>query len=315
MKAILQYRVSEATGRRLQALAAGRIDLAIIDPADKARFARALRDAEVLLHVLDPVTEAMLDEAPNLRLVQKIGVGVNTIDLDAARVRGIRVANMPGTNSQAVAEHTLALMLAAMRRVAQFDRATRAGQGWSIETEAFDAVSEITGSTIGLIGFGEVPRRLAPVLGALGARVLYASRTQHPQAHAEPCALEALWGRCDVISLHLPLVPETRHLVNAETIARMKPGVILVNTARGGLIDEPALVAALRTGRVGAAGLDVLAEEPVDTPEHPLFAFENVVITPHVAWLTPQTLQRSFAVALENCERLAHARPLLHEVA
>lgn len=315
MKAVLQYRVSEATRRRLLQLAAGRVELEIVDPAEQDRFSRALRDADVLLHVLDPVTERTIVQAPSLRLIQKIGVGVNTIDLTAAKARGVAVANMPGTNSQAVAEHTLALMLAAMRRVTYLNNETRAGRGWSLDAAVFDAVTEICGSTVGLVGFGEVPRRLSPVLKALGARVVYAARTRKPDADAEACTLEELWDRADVISLHLPLAPETQHLVDANAIDRMKPGAILVNTARGGLVEEKALVAALRSGRLAAAGLDVLALEPAHDMDNPLFALENVVVTPHVAWLTPQTLERSFAVALENCDRLAGGRPLLHRVA
>lgn len=315
MRAVLQYRVSEATRRRLLQLAAGRVALEIVDPAEHDHFSEALRDADVLLHVLDPVTERTIAQAPALRLIQKIGVGVNTIDLMAAKARGVAVANMPGTNSQAVAEHTLALMLAAMRRVTYLNNETRAGRGWSLDAAVFDGVTEICGSTVGLVGFGEVPRRLAPVLKALGARVVYAARTCKPDADAEACTLEELWDRSDVISLHLPLAPETQHLVDANAFARMKPGAILVNTARGGLVEEKALVAALRSGRLAAAGLDVLAFEPANDVDNPLFALENVVITPHIAWLTPQTLERSFAVALENCDRLARGRPLLHQVA
>ncbi|MCO5099884.1 MAG: 2-hydroxyacid dehydrogenase [Burkholderiaceae bacterium] len=315
MKAVLQYRVSDSTRRRLEQRAARQVELEVVDPAEKDRFAQAMRDADVLLHVLDPVTGAMLANAPALRLIQKIGVGLNTIDLEAARTRGIAVANMPGTNSQAVAEHALALMLAAMRRVAYLDRETRAGGGWTTPPDTFDAVGEIAGSTIGLVGFGEVPQRLAPVLKALGARVLYATRTPRPTADAEPCPLDELWERCDVVSLHVPLTAETSRLVNREAIARMKPGAILVNTARGGLVDEAALAEALRSGRLAAAGLDVLQDEPAADPGHTLFALENVVVTPHVAWLTPRTLERSFDVALANCERLASGRPLLHQVA
>ncbi len=172
MKAVLHYRASPGFRRRLAA-APDWLSLAVVAEADSEAFAREMIDAEVLLHVLEPVTADHIAAAPALRLIQKIGVGVNTIDLAAARARGIAVCNMPGTNSQAVAELTLALMLAALRRVPLFDRETRAGRGWTAELDHFDGIGEIAGRTVGLVGYGEVARRLAPVLAALGARVLY----------------------------------------------------------------------------------------------------------------------------------------------
>jgi len=263
--------------------------------------------------VLKPVTAAVVAAAPRLRLIQKIGVGVNTIDLEAARSRGIAVCNLPGTNAPAVAELTLLLMLGALRQVARFDAAVRAGRGWALDPAVQDRLGELGGRTVGLVGYGAVPRALSPALAAWGCRVLYTSRAPKADALGAWRPLEALLAEADVVSLHLPLTPETERVIDAGAIARMKPGAVLVNTSRGGLLDEEALTAALRSGRLAAAGLDVFVEEPVD-PAAPLLALPNVVLTPHIGWLTTGTFDRSFALAAENCRRLAEGRPLLHHV-
>ena len=283
-------------------------------PEDRAGLAAVLPRVEVLWHVLEPVTAATIAAAPRLALVQKIGVGVNTIDLEAARARGIAVCNIPGTNTRAVAEHALALMLACLRRVPALDAAVRAGEGWRRPAEEMDRFGEIGGRTVGLVGYGALPRLLEPVLRAIGAEVVYWTRTPKPDAPAAWRPLGELLAGADIVSLHLPLVPETERLIDAGALARMRPGAVLVNTARGGLVDEAALVEALRDGRLGAAGLDVFAREPL--PEgHPLTRLDNVVLAPHLAWLTPETLDRSLAVAVENVRRLAAGEPLLHRVA
>jgi phosphoglycerate dehydrogenase-like enzyme len=312
MKAILHYRATEKLKRLLADAAPDWLEVAVVDPADEAGLLREIADADVLWHALKPVTKAFFEAAPKLKLVQKIGVGLDTIDRVTAEARGVAVANMPGTNSQAVAEAALALMFAALRLVVPIDAATRAGKGWELPIETFDQVGEICGRTVGLYGYGEIPARLAPVLKALGATVLYHSRTKRPDALAEYCSLDELIARADILSLHIPLTPETRQTVNADFIARMKPGAVLINTARGGLVEEAALVAALASGHLAAAGLDVLATEPAG-PGNPLFDLPNTVLAPHTAWLTPETLQRSLGVAIENCRRVKDGEPLLFQ--
>lgn len=314
MKIVLQYRASE--GFRAQIAAAFPADrpVVVIDEADEAAFAREMAGAGALLHVLKPVTAAVIAAAPRLRLIQKIGVGVNTIDLEAARAHGVAVANMPGTNSAAVAEMALALMFGVLRRGAYFDALTRAGQGWRPDLDVLDQVGEIGGRSVGLIGFGASARHLAPVLTALGARVVYTARSPKADAPYAFLTLDALLEAADIVSLHAPLTAETRGLIGEEALARMKPGAVLINTARGELIDEAALVVALVSGRLRGAGLDVFAREPAD-PDNPLFALPRVLLAPHVAWLTPETLARSLVVARENCRRLDADEPLLHRVA
>jgi phosphoglycerate dehydrogenase-like enzyme len=273
-----------------------------------------MRDAEVLWHALEPVTEAVIEASPRLRLIQKIGVGVNTIDLESARRHDVCVCNMPGTNSRAVAEAALALMLAALRRLPSFDAATRRGKGWDWDPRLQDHLLELGGRCVGLVGYGSVPRILAPILRALGAEVIYHAPNPKPDAVGEFCTLPELLARADVVSLHVPLEEETRHLIDAKALAAMKEGAVLVNTARGGLVDECALIEALETGRLRAAGLDTFAQEPTPA-DNPLLRLDNVVVMPHLAWLTVDTLERSVGVAVENCRRLAAGEPLLHRVA
>jgi phosphoglycerate dehydrogenase-like enzyme len=297
-------------GFRRQIAAAFKQPITIVEDAGGPQLDAALAEADVLLHILTPVTADVIGKAPRLKLIQKLGVGVNTIDLDAARARGIAVANMPGTNSQAVAEQALALLFAVLRRVPWFDARTRAGQGWSDNAAALDEVGEIAGRTVGLIGFGQSAQRLAKALDALGARVIYTARSARDDAPFEFMARERLLAEADVVSLHAPLTDDTRGMIDARA---MKRGAILINTARGELVDEDALLDALKSGHLRGAGLDVFAHEPVT--RHPLFAMSNVVLSPHIAWLTPETLARSLGVAHENCRRLAAGEPLLHQVA
>lgn len=313
MKAVLQYRASPGFANRLAAAAPEWLRVVIVEEADMVRFAQEMQDTDVLLHALEPVTEAVIANAPQLKLIQKIGVGVNTIDLKAAAARGVKVANMPGTNSQAVAEMTLALLFSVLRRVVFLDAQTRQGQGWILPLDALDRVGEVAGRTVGLVGFGEIPQRLVPVFHALGANVLYTARSRRENTQARWCTLKELLAASDIVSLHLPLTEQTRHLLNTQTFALFKPGSILINTARGGLVDEQALAQALRDGRLAGAGLDVMALEPLPAHDH-LTSLPNVVLAPHVAWLTPETLDRSLEVAMANCARLRAGEPLLNEV-
>ena len=303
MKAIFHYDAGPRLKVRFTSLATEGFDIKACPEEDDSGLAALLPDAEVLLHILKPVTAAIIERAPRLRLIQKIGVGVNTIDLAAARSRGIAVANMPGTNTPAVAEATVLLMLAALRNLAGLDRACRAGQGWTVGGGLQERVGELRGRTIGLVGAGMVPQALVPILRGFGAHLLYWSPREHPELGIPRRELSELLAESDIVSLHLPLLPETERLIDRAALERMNPGAILINTARGGLVDEAALVEALQSGHLRAAGLDVFAEEPLPA-DSPLLALDNVVLMPHVAWLTPETLDRSLEVALDNMRRL-----------
>jgi phosphoglycerate dehydrogenase-like enzyme len=281
-----------------------KLGVTLCPESDEGRLASLLPDVEVLWHVLKPVTAEVIERAPKLRLIQKIGSGVNTIDLEAAKRRGIAVCNLPGTNSRAVAEMTLLLMLACLRRLHEVDATVRRG-GWLDAWGLQDHFGELGGRAVGLVGYGAVPRMLRPILQAFGADVLYWSRS------TSNASLGNLLARSDIVSLHLPLTDATHKLIDPR---QMKRGSILVNTARGGLVDEAALVAALREGHLAAAGLDVFELEP-PSGANPLLALPNVVCAPHVAWLTQETLERSLAAAMENVKRLREGSPLVNRVA
>jgi len=313
MKVLLHYAAGPAWRRELAALARRGLEVECCDEADDDRFAALLPTAEVLWHVLRPISAADIAAAGRLRLIQKIGVGVNTIDLEAAKAGGIAVCNMPGTNSRAVAEMTLLLMLACLRRLPLLDRATREGRGWTLDPALQDGLGELAGRTVGLVGYGAVSQTLRPALQALGARVVYTDLAPKPDAGAEFRPLADLLREAEIVSLHVPLTPATARLIDRQRLGMMRPGAILINTARGGLVDRPALIDALRSGRLGAAGLDVFAAEPVSADD-PLLALDNVVLTPHLAWLTTGTLRRSLDVAVENCRRLESGDALLHRV-
>jgi phosphoglycerate dehydrogenase-like enzyme len=314
VKVLFHFEPSPRLASKLARLASESLEVAFCAETDEQRFARLLPDAEVLWHVLKPVTAEMIAKATKLRLIQKIGTGLNTIDLEAARERGIHVANMPGINAPAVAEMTLALMLGGMRRQAATDHILRQDGRWAVLPAEQDQLGEIGGRTVGLVGFGAIPRRLAPILRMMGARLLYWTRLPKPEIEgiAEWRQLDSLLEESDIVSLHLPLTDATRHILNRRRLERMKPGALLVNTARGGLVDEKALIDLLEKGRLSAA-LDVFEDEPLPIA-HPLKTLSNVTLAPHMSWLTGETLARSVTVAAENCRRLMAGEELLYQI-
>ena len=310
MKVLLHYNVGAALASVLEAESTGSLDAAWTPEGDPARLFAAMSDTTVLLHVLEPVTAEVMDAAPNLRLIQKLGVGVNTIDLDAARGRGIAVANLPGSNAVAVAEQTLALLLAVLRRVPAFDREVRSGAGWPLSPAIPESLGEIGGKTVGLVGYGAIAQRFGRYVEALGATVLYHRRSPDPDSRP----LDSLLATSDVVSVHLPLTDNTRNLLDAQRLAMMKTGAILVNTGRGGVVDEHALAALLESGHLGGAGIDVFEQEPVDVTSSPLVGLPTVVLSPHVAWLTLDTLVRCVRAGIANARRLNDGVPIEHRV-
>ncbi|HOB49035.1 MAG TPA: 2-hydroxyacid dehydrogenase [Mycobacterium sp.] len=278
---------------------------------DDVTFYRELPWADVLWHNLRPLTADDLRRGTRLRLVHKLGAGVNTIDVPAAAELGIAVANMPGANAPSTAEGTVLLMLAAMRRLIPIDRATRAGRGWPTDPSLGEAVRDIGSCTVGLVGYGNIARRVEAMVTAMGATVLHTSTADDGSPHWR--SLARLLGESDIVSLHLPLTPHTRHLIDRDALALMKPGALLVNTSRGGVVEESALIDALRTGHLSAAGLDVFDAEPVD-PDNPLLRMDNVVVTPHVVWLTRDTMSRYLVEAIDTCRRLRDGQDPLNIV-
>jgi D-3-phosphoglycerate dehydrogenase len=260
-----------------------------------AALADALAAADALIvRSATRVTAELLERAARLRVIGRAGVGVDNIDLDAATERGVLVMNTPGGNAVSVAEHALALLLALARRIPQLDAATRAGR-W----EKSAAGVELRGKTLGLVGLGRVGFEVARRARALEMRILafdpYLAPDVAREAGAEPVALDELLARSDFVSLHAALSPATEKMINRETLARMKPGARLVNTARGELVDEAALAEALRSGRLAGAALDVFATEP--PVASPLLGLPNLIATPHVAGSTLEA-QEEVGVAI-----------------
>ena len=278
---------------------------------DDATLHHELPRADAVWHVLRPLSGADLRRGTDLRLVHKLGTGVNTIDVGTATELGIAVANMPGANAPSAAEGTVLLMLAAMRRLLELDRETRAGRGWPSDATLGETVRDIGACTVGLVGYGNIARRVEQIVAAMGARVLHTSTGD--DGTPDWRALPELLAESDIVSLHLPLTPATDTLIDRAALESMKPTALLVNTSRGAIVDEPALIEALRHGRLAAAGLDVFATEPVGT-DNALLQLGNVVVTPHVVWYTQDTMRRYLAEAIDNCRRLRDGHDLINVV-
>jgi D-3-phosphoglycerate dehydrogenase len=262
-------------------------------PRSEAGLIERIREAEIVLNIRSSskFTERVFASCPRLRLVSVWGTGTDHVDLAAAARHGVTIANTPGVSAVSIAEHTLALLLAVARRLPQTDRATRAG-GWPRGRSV-----ELHGKTCGIIGLGAIGRRFAQLAAAIGMRVV--AWTMHPRDGDPIVPLDELYRTADVVSLHLRLSPQTEGFVGAAQFALMKPGAILINTARGAIVDEAAMIEALAGGRIAGAGLDVFATEPLP-PNHPLTALDNVVITPHCAGITPEALEAGLRMAVEN---------------
>lgn len=259
-----------------------------------------------------PLTAELLAQAPGLKAVHKWGVGIDNFDLAAAARHQVRIFRTTGSNARPVAETALGLMLALLRQIADGDRSVRAG-GWG-KADLAPRSFMLSGRTVGLVGLGAIGGQLATLLQGFGCRLLYAKPSPLPAARARALKLthlplDELLAASDLVSLHCPLTPATRGLIDAAALARMKPGALLINTARGGLVDEAALLAALEAGRLGGAGLDVFAEEPLP-PGHPLAGAPNVVLTPHIAALAADNLVPTLERMFRNLSRAAEGRPV-----
>jgi D-3-phosphoglycerate dehydrogenase len=257
--------------------------------ADENDRIQMAEQAEVLVAGMAPLTRAFLFALPRLKGVVRLGIGVDSVDVEAASDLGIVVANVPDFCSDEVAEHALGLILAVTRKIALADRKARRGE-WAPGLDAIlRPMRRLSGQTLGLVGLGKIGRSLAHRAKGLGLRVIAHDphvSTELAQAAGIPLmSLDAMLPQTDILSLHVPVTPETRGMVNARSLALLKPGAILVNTARGAIVDEAALCAALASGRLAGAGLDVLQQEPL-RPSSPLAAFDNVVFTCHYASLS-----------------------------
>jgi glyoxylate reductase len=252
-----------------------------------------------------PVDEALLDAASDsLAVVANFGVGYDNVDIAAVRARGVRLTNTPGVVTDATAELAVALMLAAARRIAEGDARVRRGE-WPREQDILGR--GLVGAVVGVVGFGRIGRRVSALLRGFDVRVLVTPRGgTAPAGSVEQRELPALLAESDFISLHVPLTPETTHLIDARALSKMKPDAILVNTSRGAVVDTPALIDALRNGRLAAAGLDVYEDEPRVPVE--LRDLPNTVLLPHVGSATPSTRDAMARLVVENVTAVLEGR-------
>jgi D-3-phosphoglycerate dehydrogenase len=272
-------------------------------PGSEQELIERIGDAEAVINIRSSCrfTETLFAACPALRMISIWGTGTDNIDLDAARSRGICVTNTPGVAAVSIAEHCLALTLAVARKLITVDAGVRRGE-WQKGSSV-----QLAGKTLGIIGLGAIGRRFAQLGAAIGMRVV--CWTMHPRAdlgfHLVP--IEELLRESDVISLHLRLSEDTRGFLGRAHFAMMKPSAIFINTARGPIVDEMALVDALVSGRIAGAGLDVFDREPLPGG-HPLTALDNAVLTPHCAGVTPEVLEAGLAMALANVEAFEEGR-------
>ena len=260
-------------------------------------------DAEVVIVNKVVLDRSAIDAASELRLICIAATGTNNVDLEAAKQAGVRVTHCRGYGTDSVAQHALALILALTTRLRDYERAVAEG-AWARSPDfcLMDfPVRELAGKCLGIVGHGTLGQRVAALGRALGMTVLVAERPGASATRAGRLPLDELLARADVLSLHCPLTDETRGLIDAEALARMKPDAVVINTARGGIVDEQALADALRAGRLGGAGMDVLTEEPPRNG-NPLLApdIPNLIVTPHSAWVAREARQRVVDQVAEN---------------
>jgi glyoxylate reductase len=272
------------------------------DPPPRGELLRLVARADALVSLLtDRIDAELLDAAPRLRIVSNVAVGYDNIDVAAATQRGVLVTNTPGVLTETTADFAFALMMAAARRVAEGDRSVREGR-WGPWHPSFLLGRDVHGATLGIIGLGQIGQALARRARGFAMRLVYTARTRRLEAEAELGisyrSLDDLLAESDFVSLHVPLGPETQHLIGERELSLMKPTAILVNTARGAVVDQRALYRALRRRQIAAAGLDVAEAEPMPVNE-PLLRLDNVVVTPHIGSASVATRQRMAEMAAE----------------
>jgi len=278
-------------------------------PGSEERLIERIGAAEVVLNIRSSCkfTEAVFAACPKLRLVSVWGTGTDHVDLAAAARHGVTITNTPGVSAISIAEHALALMLAVARHLPQMDAATRGGQ-WPRGRSM-----ELYGKTCGIVGLGAIGRQFARLANGIGMRVIAWTMHPKPLPGVELVELDSLYRTSDVVSLHLRLSPQTVDFLAAPQFALMKKSAILINTARGAIVNEAAMLEALSTGAIAGAGLDVFTTEPLP-PNHPVTRLPNVAITPHNAGITPEALEAGLRMSVENIWEFLASGKCLHSV-
>lgn len=286
-------------------------ELVVVDPGTPEFYKEAI-DAEYFLGFARQMGGEFFRSAPKLRLVQLLSAGYDRVDIEAARKAQVPVSNNGGANAIAVAEHTILLMLAVLKRLVRFHNDVVAGK-WRVGNLVDDRVGELAGKTVGIIGLGNIGKKVARRAQGFDARVQYYDIERLTEAQEDALGvrfvlLGELLRTSDVVSLHVPLDDSTRHIIGARELATMKKDAVIVNTCRGPVIDEAALYEALKAGTVAGAGLDVLVDEP-PAKDHPIFKLPNVTLTPHSAGPTWENWAARFRNGFDNIQRVAAGRP------
>ena len=303
----------------LERLTAAGHQVRLSEGAKHESLTSTLATADALICLLtDPIGPELLDKAPRLRIVSNVAVGYENIDIAAAEKRGIVVTNTPDVLTESTADHAFALLLACARRVAEADAAIRDGEfpSWGLQQPLTGM--DVHGKTLGIVGMGRIGSAVARRgHHGFGMRILYHSRTPKPDRESELNAVqvsfEHLLEESDCVCVHVPLTPETKHMFGAAAFARMKPSAILVNVSRGGVVDEAALVSALKESAIAGAGLDVFEQEPAVHPEL-LKLSKQVVLTPHLGSATEETRKAMADIAVDNVLAVLSSQPPLTPV-
>lgn len=288
-------------------------ELQVYDRTDDRDIVGRAAGAQIVLTNKTPLSATTLEQLPDLRFVGVLATGYNIVDVDAARKRGIPVANVPEYGTASVAQHTFALLLELCHRVGRHDAAVKAGRWTRSPDFCFwdPPPIELVGSTIGIVGFGRIGQRVGALAHAFGMSVVAAVGTRRSTPPYEPFAwLETneLFSTADVVTLHCPLTPDNERFVNRALLARMKPSAFLLNTARGALVDEQALADALNEERIAGAAADVVSVEPIRA-DNPLLTARNCLITPHMAWGSLAARKRLMAATVENVAAFLRGKP------
>jgi len=288
-------------------------ELTVYDRTPASKVAERIGDAEIVYTNKTPVTRATMDACPNIKMISVLATGYNIVDVDAAKEKGIPVTNIPTYGTAAVGQFAIAMLLEICHHVAHHSDAVHEGRWASCPDWCFwdYPLIELAGKTMGIIGFGRIGQTTGRIAKALGMRVIAndSFESEAGREIADYVDRDTLLRESDVISLHCPLFPDTVGLVNKESIAKMKNGVILLNNSRGGLVVEQDLADALNSGKVYAAGLDVVSTEPI-RPDNPLLTAKNCIITPHISWAPKESRQRLMNIAVENCRAFLEGAPV-----
>ncbi len=289
-------------------------DVSIYDRTDsEEQAADRIGDGEIVLIVNKfPITETLLERCPNIKLICVTATGYNIVDCDACKKRGILVTNVPTYGTAAVAQFTMALLLELCHQIGIHNTSVHNGDWTRCSNFCYwlTPQMELAGKTMGIIGFGRIGQAVARLARAFDMTILAYSRTQYPgfEDLVEYTDLDTLLKRSDIVSLHCPLFPETANMINPDSIAKMKDGAILLNTSRGGLIDENALLESLRSGKLRGAAVDVVSTEPMKAG-NPLLSAPNCIITPHIAWAPVESRQRLLDTVVENVRAYLNGTP------